>query len=81
MERLISATDANREFSRVLNEVANGATYVVTARGKPTIRMVPVTSDDADLAERKRRLKTLLDRLAKQPAQNFGRVTREDGYE
>lgn len=81
MERSISATDANREFSRVMNEVARGETYVVTARGKPMIRMVPIEGDDADRADRNRKMKALLDKLAERPVQNLGRVTRDDGYE
>ncbi len=81
MERSISATDANREFSRVLKEVANGETYVVTAHGKPMIKMVPVPAGEADRIERNRKKRALLDRLAQQPAMNLGRVTRDDGYE
>lgn len=81
MERTITATEANREFSRVFNEVANGETYVVTARGKPVIRMVPVVLDEADRAEKNRKLKALLDRLAKEPVRNLGPITRDDGYE
>jgi prevent-host-death family protein len=81
MDRSISATDANREFSRVLNEVASGQTYVVTTRGKPVMRMVPVDRDEADEAGRRARLKAFLEELAKHPAQNLGRVVRDDGYE
>lgn len=81
MERTITATEANREFSRVFNEVANGKTYVVTARGKPVIKMVPVTPDEADRAEKNRKMQVLLDRLAKMPLRHAGRITRDDGYE
>ena len=81
MERTITATEANREFSRVFNEVANGEVYVVTARGKPVMKMVPVERDEADVAERGARLQAFLKELGKHPAQNLGRVTRDDGYE
>ncbi|WGM46186.1 hypothetical protein KOAAANKH_01053 [Brevundimonas sp. NIBR10] len=81
MERSISATDANREFSRVLNEVAGGETYIVTSRGKPVAKFVPMTVDEADRIERNRRMRALLERLAREPARNLGRVTRDDGYE
>ncbi|WP_395650263.1 type II toxin-antitoxin system Phd/YefM family antitoxin [Brevundimonas sp.] len=81
MERSISATDANREFSRVLNEVAGGETYIVTSRGKPVARLAPMRPEEMDQAERQRRLHALLDRLAELPPQNLGRVTRDDGYE
>lgn len=81
MERTITATEANREFSRVFNEVANGETYVVTARGKPVIKMVPVTADETDRAERREKVRILLDRLAELPLRHAGRITRDDGYE
>lgn len=81
MERSISATDANREFSRVLNEVASGETYVVTTRGRPVIKMVPIDGPEADRVEKNRKLKRLLDELSERPVQNLGRVTRDDGYE
>lgn len=81
MERSITATDANREFSRLLNEVAGGETYVVTTRGKPMIKMVPIDGAEADRVERNRKLRLLLDELAERPVQNLGRVTRDDGYE
>ena len=81
MERTITATEANREFSRVFNEVANGETYVVTARGKPAIRMVPVSAEEADREARKQRLKAYLKEIAGRPVSNLGRVTRDDGYE
>ena len=81
MERSITATEANREFSRLLNEVANGQTYVVTARGKPVIRMVPVSAEEEDREARKKRLKAYLEEISRRPVSNLGRVTRDDGYE
>lgn len=81
MERSISATDANREFSRLLSEVAAGKTYIVTSRGKPVARVEPIKADEADRAQRTRRLRAYLDELAQRPVQNLGRVTRDDGYE
>ncbi len=81
MDRSISATDANREFSRVLNEVANGETYVVTAHGKPVMRMVPVRARVADEDARRRKVHALVDELAMFPLRAPGRIIREDGYE
>ena len=42
MEKSISAADANRKFSRILREVGKGDSYVVTSRGTPVARLVPV---------------------------------------
>lgn len=81
MERTITATDANREFSRLLNEVANGETYVVTARGKPVVKMVPVSAEEADREARKQRLTAYLKEISRRPVSNLGKITREDGYE
>jgi len=81
MERTITATDANREFSRLLNEVANGETYVVTARGKPVVKMVPVSAEEADREARKQRLTAYLKEISRRPVSNLGKITRDDGYE
>jgi len=81
MERSITATEANREFSRVFNEVANGETYVVTARGKPVMRMVPVHTETADEDAKRRKVHSLVDELAMFPLRAPGRIIREDGYE
>lgn len=81
MDRSISATEANREFSRVLSEVSGGATYVVTSHGKPVAKMVPVSPEPVDEDAKRQRLLAFLDEMAKTPPQNLGPITRDDGYE
>ncbi|HRO32563.1 MAG TPA: type II toxin-antitoxin system prevent-host-death family antitoxin [Brevundimonas sp.] len=81
MERTISATDANREFSRLMGEIAGGESYVVTSRGKPVMRMTPVQPVGETAAERRQRMRALLETLASLPVRNAGRVNRDDGYE
>jgi len=81
MERSISATDANREFSRVLGEVSAGQTFVVTAHGKPVARMSPVNAVPAPSDEQSRRVHALVDELLALPLRSPGRITRDDGYE
>jgi prevent-host-death family protein len=80
MERTITATEANREFSRIFREVASGESYVVTARGKPLVRITPATAGEQTDDERVARLHALVDDLAALPARAPGRITREDGY-
>jgi prevent-host-death family protein len=80
MERTITATEANREFSRIFREVASGESYVVTARGKPLVRITPAAADEQTDDERVARLHALVDDLAALPARAPGRITREDGY-
>jgi prevent-host-death family protein len=53
MDQPISAADANDSFSRILREVHERRSYVVTAHGKPVARIVPC--DDADAARARSR--------------------------
>nr|WP_294502753.1 type II toxin-antitoxin system prevent-host-death family antitoxin [uncultured Rhodopila sp.] len=78
MDQAISAAEANRSFSRLLREVREGRSYVVTAHGKPVARIVPC--DEADLAREKARA-VLLERLARQPVIDIGPWTRDELYE
>lgn len=80
MERTISATEANRDFSRIFREVAAGDSYVVTARGRPLVRMTPADAVVEPEKDRVARLHALIDDLAALPACAPGRITREDGY-
>ena len=80
MERTITATEANRDFSRIFREVAAGGSYVVTARGKPLVRIEPANAVIEPQDERVARLHALIDELAALPAGAPGRITREDGY-
>ena len=78
MDRPVSAADANRSFSQILRDVRDGASFVVTAHGKPVARIVPFKQDsDARLAARER----LFKRLDAQPALNLGPWTRDELYE
>jgi prevent-host-death family protein len=44
LDQRISAAEANRSFSKLLREVRQGRSYMVTADGEPVARIVPVTS-------------------------------------
>ena len=76
MDRSISATDANREFSRVLNEVANGETYVVTSHGKPLARLTPLDKpavNPGTVSDRRAHLAALRNRPAREDQPRFSR--------
>ncbi|HUO14037.1 MAG TPA: type II toxin-antitoxin system prevent-host-death family antitoxin [Verrucomicrobiae bacterium] len=74
----ISAAEANRNFSRVLDGVRQGRSFVVTSHGKPVATIEPAeTTSRAEIAARR----SLLERLSKQPALNNGRWTRDELYE
>jgi prevent-host-death family protein len=78
MENAVSAADANRNFSHILREVRGGASYVVTAHGKPVARIVPC--EPADAARAAARV-ALLQRLRDQPVTDIGPWTRDDLYD
>ncbi len=78
MENAVSAADANRNFSHILREVRGGASYVVTAHGKPVARIVPCEPADAARAAARA---ALLQRLHDQPATDIGPWSRDDLYE
>ncbi|HEV2099670.1 MAG TPA: type II toxin-antitoxin system prevent-host-death family antitoxin [Stellaceae bacterium] len=78
MEEIVSAAEANRNFSRVLRAVRAGRSYLVTAHGKPVARITPV--DQADTVRAGAR-ETLLARLQAEPVAEIGRWTRNELYE
>ncbi len=78
MDQTISAADANRSFSRILREVRDGQTYVVTAHGKPVARIVPCTEADASRAAARA---ALMRRLAEQPVTDIGPWKRDELYD
>ena len=78
MEHSISATNAGRNFSKVLRTVREGGSCVVTSHGKPVARIVPTGRHEA-VATSARNL--LMKRLAAQPAIEIGRFSRDALYE
>jgi len=76
MEKQVTAAEANRHFSRLLREVREGDTVVITAHGKPVARLVPAPVKGSEAAKQ-----ALLERLRSQPALNLGPWTREELYE
>jgi len=81
MSESISAADANRKFSQLLRGVReDGATYVVTAHGKPVAKIVPY-DEIARASDREVAREMLLKRLAAQPVMNLPRVSRDELYD
>jgi prevent-host-death family protein len=77
MEKPISAADANREFSRLLQDVKKGQSYVVTSHGKPVATIAPV-GERSRFAVQARAV--LLARLRDEPVMEIGRWTRDELY-
>lgn len=78
MDKSVSAADANRNFSQILQAVRRGRSYVVTSHGKPVAKIVPVTEFDAVASSA---WNALLTRLRSQPVTDIGRWTRDELYE
>jgi len=82
MSEVISAADANRQFSRILRAVEAGARFTITSHGRPVAQIGPVGETEADIqARRSAALTRLLDRLEQRPALNAGKWTRDELYE
>jgi prevent-host-death family protein len=75
MGLFVSAADANRGFTRILRDVREGQTYVVTSFGKPIARIVPCAEGDA-IREAARA--ALMQRLADQPVTDIGPWKRDE---
>ena len=75
---MVSAADANRNFSQLLHGVRQGRIYVVTSHGKPVAKLSPI--EDAGEAEAGARA-DLLARLRSQTTTRIGPWTRDELYE
>ena len=78
MDRTMSAAKANRSFSRLLREVREGTSYVVTVHGKPVARITPCNAADATRAAAQA---ALFKRLRSQPIHDVGHWTRDELHE
>lgn len=78
MEKAISAADANRKFSRLLRDVREGQSYVVTSHGRAVARIAPVQEDHTTTASARTHL---LGRLRSERVLKIGRWKRDELYE
>jgi prevent-host-death family protein len=74
LDQHVSAAEANRHFSRILQDVRGGRSYVVTAHGKPVARIIPCEAAAT-------RQSALLHRLETQAVADIGRWTRDELYQ
>ncbi len=77
MNIIVSAANANRKFSELLRGVREGKTYTVTSHGRPVAKIISM--DLATPAEdRSGAFRHFLGELAKRPALNLPRITRDE---
>jgi prevent-host-death family protein len=78
MDKSVSAADANRNFSKLLEGVRRGGSFVVTSHGKPIAKIAPVDAPGpVETAARN----ALLKKLREQPVMDIGPWTRDELYE
>jgi prevent-host-death family protein len=81
MPETVSIRDANQHLSRYLERVEEGAEIIITRRGKPIARLLPIESgpslSDAQQAARER----LRERMSRGYALGGTRVDRETLHE
>lgn len=78
MDKAVSAADANRKFSQLLQNVRRGRSYVVTSHGKPIAKISPVGETGKIEAAA---LSNLLVRLRRQSVTKTVRWKRDELYE
>lgn len=82
MDETITAAEANRAFSRLLRDVRDGHSYVVTVHGRPVARLVPADEDDENERRMRRTaLLALIERVRRQQVVDIGRWTRDELYQ
>ncbi len=74
----VTATEANRSFSRLLDAVKRGERVEITSRGRKVAVMSPAELDEPTREERLAALEVLKKRWATQEHVTIGPWTRED---
>jgi prevent-host-death family protein len=75
----VNAADANRSFSKLLRQVAQGESFTVLSHGRPVATLAPAQEQSR---ERQQSRKALLSRLSLQPATDQQRTwTRDELYD
>jgi prevent-host-death family protein len=78
MDETISAAQAKRHFSKLLQAVCRGRSFLVTSHGKPVAKIIPVGALDEAMTGARA---ALVARLRSQPIVDIGRWTRDVLYE
>jgi prevent-host-death family protein len=77
--KMITATEANRDFSKILEQVTSGKSIGITKRGKIVATLNP--AKDFDSASAQQAVRDHLEQLRRQPALGIPRGTREELYD
>ncbi len=77
MVKTVTAADANRRFSEILQTVKKGGCFVVTSHGQPVAEIIPVRDESG---ERESARSALFARLRKERSLKVGRWNRDELY-
>ncbi|HKQ86234.1 MAG TPA: type II toxin-antitoxin system prevent-host-death family antitoxin [Candidatus Acidoferrales bacterium] len=78
MEKAVTAADANRQFSKLIQAVKKGDSFIVTSHGEPIAKIIPIAKD---LREAERKKAAFLEYLRNKPVTDIGPWTRDELYE
>ncbi len=81
MEKRVSLRDANQHLSRYVAAVERGDGFVITRRGRPVARLVPVEKDERMTAQQQAALERTLARMRTGYRLGGRRVGREELHE
>lgn len=79
--KTVTATDANRDFSKLLEIACNGEEVAITKRGKVVATLGPATYPTDGEAERRAAWQLLRSRLLSQKPLEIGRFSRDAIYD
>lgn len=79
--KVVTAAEANRQFSKILRQASEGETILVTSHGRTVARILPPEDEDADRARRVEAMHRFLELGRRRPVPDVGRWTREELYE
>jgi prevent-host-death family protein len=77
--KMITATEANRDFSRLLDRVAEGEAIGITKHGRMIATLNPVRHKDDQAA--RQGVREHLEMLRRQPVMGIDRGTRDELYD
>jgi prevent-host-death family protein len=78
MKQQITLREANQHLSRYIEAATHGDEVVITRRGKPVAKLIPITTEQTVTPERQEAWKTL---QMSASGLNIGKFNREDCYE
>lgn len=81
MPRVVTASEANQNFSRLLREASGGETITITQRGRPVARLMPSLDESDVLAKQAAGIDRFLAAAKTWPRRTVAGWTRDELYD